>query len=299
MNHRQFDLYLSFVKVAEHGSFTRAAADLAVTQPALTARIQRLESGLGFELFVRSTRQVTLSDRGKLLLVQAQNLVAELQRTIRLGTELRQGDEVVRIGMVGYGDDYMWRIVDHFRKRYPQISVRLESCPLRLQARHIESGDLDACFTICTGSLEHFEQLLLYRAPVGFLVPANSALAQRRTIHDDDLRRHQIAICDAEVHPETYAMLKGHLNALGIEPITVPDPSPNALVDFARRTGALTCISPDVSREHWTPNDFVFRLLDRCTPQADICLVRRRDVLPNSPVDMFWRVVRDCLANPR
>jgi hypothetical protein len=100
-------------------------------------------------------------------------------------------------------------------------------------------------------------------------------------------------------HPSRWAAITSIAAMIGCSGHTLLEWVKKAEVNSGKRAGVPTCISPDVSREHWTPNDFVFRLLDRCTPQADICLVRRRDVLPNSPVDMFWRVVRDCLANPR
>ena len=55
----------SFVAVADHGSFTAAAAVLGVTPPSLTTTIRQFEDVTGAALFDRTTRQVTLTDAGE------------------------------------------------------------------------------------------------------------------------------------------------------------------------------------------------------------------------------------------
>lgn len=54
-----------FLAVAEHGSFTRAASALHVSQPALSQQIRQLEESLGVPLFDRSGRTIRLTDAGK------------------------------------------------------------------------------------------------------------------------------------------------------------------------------------------------------------------------------------------
>ena len=65
-----------FVAAAEELNFTRAAARLYVAQQALSREIQRLEARLGVKLFVRTTRRVSLTPEGQLLLERARDLVA-------------------------------------------------------------------------------------------------------------------------------------------------------------------------------------------------------------------------------
>ena len=60
-----------FIAVAEHGGFTRAAAILHVSQPALSQQIRQLEETLGVRLFDRSGRNTCLTDAGKVWLIYA------------------------------------------------------------------------------------------------------------------------------------------------------------------------------------------------------------------------------------
>ncbi len=67
------------VAVAEYGSFTRAAEAVHVAQPAISQQIRKLEDELGLALVQRTTRRVSLTDAGELLVVRARRIMAELE----------------------------------------------------------------------------------------------------------------------------------------------------------------------------------------------------------------------------
>jgi LysR family transcriptional regulator, nitrogen assimilation regulatory protein len=75
-----------FVRIAELGSITRAAAHLHVAQPALTRHVQRLEDELEVALFTRANRGVQLTESGQKLLESAQRILRDLERA---GDEIR------------------------------------------------------------------------------------------------------------------------------------------------------------------------------------------------------------------
>ena len=66
----------TFVAVAEHGTVSKAAAVLNITQPALSRQISALEHDFGFELFERSGRCLVLTPRGEQLLGSCRSLLA-------------------------------------------------------------------------------------------------------------------------------------------------------------------------------------------------------------------------------
>lgn len=75
-----------FVRIAELGSITRAAAHLRVAQPALSRHVQRLEEELGARLFTRANRGVRLTEAGNKLLENALRILREVERA---GDEIR------------------------------------------------------------------------------------------------------------------------------------------------------------------------------------------------------------------
>jgi LysR family transcriptional regulator, nitrogen assimilation regulatory protein len=78
-----------FVRIAEFGSITRAAAHLRLAQPALTRHVQRLEEELGVALLTRANRGVRLTEAGQKLLDSAARILREVERT---GDEIRAQD---------------------------------------------------------------------------------------------------------------------------------------------------------------------------------------------------------------
>src|SRR5690554_8233443 len=70
----------AFIAVVEAGSFSAAADSLHLTQPAVTKRIQGLESQLGTPLFDRFQRRIVLTEAGRLLLPHAQAALQQLGR---------------------------------------------------------------------------------------------------------------------------------------------------------------------------------------------------------------------------
>src|SRR3546814_17438408 len=69
------DRLIRFSVVAEEMSFSKAARRLNVDQPWLSRQIQQLEAQMGFPLFVRSTRRVSLTDEGEALFASAQDQI--------------------------------------------------------------------------------------------------------------------------------------------------------------------------------------------------------------------------------
>ena len=115
----------AFVQVAAHRSFSRAAEDLQLTQPSITARIQSLERELGEELFERGGRGVRLTDAGLAFLEYAERLLQTLQegrdaveevRNVQLGS-LRLGSALTISTYV------LPKILHIFRQRYEGVDV--------------------------------------------------------------------------------------------------------------------------------------------------------------------------------
>ena len=90
-----------FIAVAEYGGFTRAAAILHVSQPALSQQIRQLEETLGVRLFDRSGRNTCLTDAGKVWLIYARRALRELaegQRALHDVDDLQRG--TLRVAMM-------------------------------------------------------------------------------------------------------------------------------------------------------------------------------------------------------
>lgn len=89
MARRNLNDLLSFVTVAREGSFTRAAAQLGVTQPALSQAISGLEERMQIRLLTRTTRSVSPTAAGERLLQSVGHRIGEIEAELDMLTELR------------------------------------------------------------------------------------------------------------------------------------------------------------------------------------------------------------------
>lgn len=118
-----------FDAVVRYGGFTRAAQQLLVAQPAISAQVQRLETELGTPLLARTTRRVTLTHAGELFLPRVRRVLAELDSA---RVELDELSAVVR-GRVRIGATPLLgpltlpEVLAGFRRRYPGVTLTLRS----------------------------------------------------------------------------------------------------------------------------------------------------------------------------
>jgi DNA-binding transcriptional LysR family regulator len=131
------ELLKAFVAVADHRSFTRAAATLNRTQSAVSMQIKRLEDRLGVELFNRTKANVDLSAAGEGLLGYARRILTLNEEAVGRLAE-RKVEGVVRLGVMDdYGTFIVPPLLASFLAGYPRIHIEMEtgltsSMPARL-----------------------------------------------------------------------------------------------------------------------------------------------------------------------
>ena len=126
MQHNFNDL-LAFVAVAREGSFTRAAAQLGVSQSALSHTIRSLEARLGIRLLTRTTRSVSATDAGQRLLASVAPRFDEILAEVAALSELRDKPAgTVRISAAEHAaDTVIWPRLERFLPSYPDIHVEV------------------------------------------------------------------------------------------------------------------------------------------------------------------------------
>ncbi|MGQ8821399.1 LysR family transcriptional regulator [Bibersteinia trehalosi] len=120
------DLY-AFLTVAEQRSFSRAAEKLGVSSPALSKTIRLLEERLGLQLFVRTTRQVSLTQAGQQLFHTAQQSFNKLDHELDLLAHYRNAPSgLVRINAaLQVIENILVPKLAHFDQQYPDIQLEL------------------------------------------------------------------------------------------------------------------------------------------------------------------------------
>jgi DNA-binding transcriptional LysR family regulator len=133
-----------FLAVAHERSFSRAAAKVHRTQPAVSQAVRRLEADLGEELIDRSSKSGTLTEAGKVLQNYGQRLIRlaeETESVMRDLRDLRRGR--VLIGANEAAVHTLLPLMGRFRQRHPQIAIDVRRVPARQIAVEVQQGSLD------------------------------------------------------------------------------------------------------------------------------------------------------------
>ena len=139
-----------FLAAAEHGSFTAAARALYVAQPSLSEQVRQLEAELGVDLFARVGRGILLTEAGRAFRPEAERVldgVGRARDAVRDVRELRGG--TLSFGMYGTASGFLLAdLVGDFRKRYPDVRLRLVGQNSSRVADAVRAGRLEAALVV-------------------------------------------------------------------------------------------------------------------------------------------------------
>jgi DNA-binding transcriptional LysR family regulator len=124
--YRQLECFLA---VARLGNLSRAAAEMFLTQPTLTARLKALEEEVGDQLFVRTSRGMRLTEAGKEFVPYAERCVGSFEEGRRHLAELREasGGRLVLGASPGVGTYALPGLLERFAAAYPKVSVSVRT----------------------------------------------------------------------------------------------------------------------------------------------------------------------------
>ncbi len=133
----------TFAAVVDHGSFSAAARDMGLSQPAVTMQIQSLEADLGVTLLDRRYRKVELTEAGRTLLKTARRVVHELDETRSEIERLSDtvGGHIDLAASTTPGAYILPRLLGPFLRRYPEVTVSLRVYDTADVVSRVEAGD--------------------------------------------------------------------------------------------------------------------------------------------------------------
>lgn len=179
-----------FLAVCETLSFSGAADRIGIAQPALSRAIRQLEEQLGYRLFERSTRRVSLTPAGEVLQRGAGDALRRLGQAVSQSTKTAQG--LSGTLMIGYSTfataGPMSDLIIAFRQRYPEARVGLRLLASSEQLSALAENSIDLGFMMSNVVTAAQDSLPISREPLVALVPDSHALAGRRSITLEDLK---------------------------------------------------------------------------------------------------------------
>ena len=192
-----------FLRVCELHSFTRAAEDLYISQPALSRRILALEDELGVKLLDRANGGLQLTEGGKLFYSDARKLInveVALKRKMEKHRDGFYGE--VRIGYSSYCFMEPLMFAAHMlRETYPNIEPDFQSMSPRYAIYSYLHGQIDIAY-LCRGDIPQTNDSVIEviaKAQPVILIPKGHKLWDRKCVTCSDLVGEQFAISKTKI----------------------------------------------------------------------------------------------------
>lgn len=170
MNLKQLE---AFVQVSESGSFSKAAKELFLTQPTISAHISSLEKELNVRLFIRNTKEVSLSDDGKDLYRYAKQ-ITDLEKAIeeRFYMDSDDGKHVITIAASTIPAQYLLpKVLMCYRERYPKEQIKIMETDSSEVVTQVVDHMVDVGFTGTVLEKKHCKYMPFYKDELAVITP--------------------------------------------------------------------------------------------------------------------------------
>jgi DNA-binding transcriptional LysR family regulator len=215
------DLLVGFESAARHLSFTRAAAELFLTQSAVSRQIQALEEFVGMALFERRHKALALTEAGTAYYRTVAPILEQLRDATRKLRETRTGHVLTVTTTVSFASTWLVPRLARFRKLHPRIDVRIKATH---EVVDLEREGIDLAIRDCPANNAPAGAVYLvgdHLAPMCSPAYASEARAARRPLaRPQDLRHHVLLQLHDPGGRWPWLAWATWLEAMGVEEMT-------------------------------------------------------------------------------
>jgi DNA-binding transcriptional LysR family regulator len=271
----------SFLAVAEHLHFRRAAETIHLSEPALSVQIRTLEEEIGVQLFVRDRRRTSLTPAGQVFLEEAREMVVRSERALGRARRAALGHVgILRVGFVSTAAALLIPpLVMRFRELYPDVELDLRNVLTADQVVQLSDGRLDVgLLRLPITAQEQIETTVLHREPFVLLLPASHPLARKRPLRLQHLADANFVMYARKQAPAFHDRILGILNGAEFSPHVVQEASEmHTLVSLVAAGLGVALAPSSVQLLHHLPGVVVRKLPKRLPPSEIALAVRKHD----------------------
>lgn len=178
--------------------FAKAAEYCRVTQPTLSAMIQKLEEELDTKIFDRSQQPVCPTPIGVHIIEQAQNVLVQANRIKNIIEEEKHSlCGIFKLGILPTIAPYLLpRFFPQLMKKYPQLDIRVVEMKTNDIKKALQTGDIDAGIVASLAGMEEFQQTPLFYEQFYAYIARENRLFSNEVIRTADLTGEQLWLLD-------------------------------------------------------------------------------------------------------
>jgi LysR family transcriptional regulator, hydrogen peroxide-inducible genes activator len=187
------------VAVDEERSFHRAAERCFVSQPTLSGQLKKLEERLGVQLIERTTRQMVMTDVGRVVVAQARQVLAEAREVEQIAATFH--DPMVgelQLGLIPTVAPYLLPLImSSIKKGFPDLKLWLHEQQTAVLLERLRKAELDLLIlALPVAGTEDFVEEELFREPFWLALPKSDPLAKSNEAHLEDIDKRELMLLE-------------------------------------------------------------------------------------------------------
>ena len=296
MNLKQLE---AFVHVAEGGSFSKAAKELFLTQPTVSAHISSLEKELNVRLFIRNTKEVNLSDDGRELYKYAKQMI-DLQKKIeeRFSAKKEAGKHCISIAASTIPAQYLLpRVLMRFNEKFPDEQLKIIETDSGEVLTMVVDHMVDIGFTGTVLEKKHCKYLPFYKDELVIITPVTEKyLSLQETAENISWRKDEACIMREEGSGTRKEAEKQLQNAgIAVESLNVIASIGNqeAIKKSVRQGMGISVMSHLATEDEVEAGKLLVFPIPGATEGRDINLVYNKNYELSRSAERFIRVVKE------
>jgi DNA-binding transcriptional LysR family regulator len=289
---RQFEAFLAIVDL---NGIAAAAERLGLSSSAVSQLLAELERELGFRLFDRTTRRVSLSTAGRDFLPSAESVLRHLRAAEQTASDIRnRAAGIVRVGapLVLASTAIPYAIAGYAEQK-PKVVVRVVDTDVEQLVERVASGDVDLAIGPDRATGDRVRREAVFRSPWVLWCADDHPLARRRRLRWADLRGTPIIATGRDHEASVAQMLADQPSDARIAPVEVVDNVTTAFGLAAQRL-AVT-LAPAYVKPLAQTYGLVMRRVVGPETIRDVCIYRPVDRALSPPADGFAEFLATCL----
>lgn len=278
-----------FVTVCKYQNLTKAARELSISQPGISASIRELETECGFALFERRPNSIALTDQGENFLREAEYMLRSYHKLQKNSKLIAEEKTILRVGVAPMGTSAVFpRLRKDFLASHPNITLEVTEDSTESLYQKIDTGELD--FALCVSIAlpdESYRYVTVGHSRLLFCVNQKNPLT-REGIHSI----RQIGKVPLVMLPDYYSQTK-YLKRLFREANCTPNviqytSQVFTIFQHIRENAAAGFLSEDIARQDKELVSFALQEIEN----ASITMIRKKDAKTFPAVETFIHYLR-------
>lgn len=260
-----------FLKVAELENFTRAAAQVNLSQPALSRSIARLEEVLGQPLFDRQSRKVVLNDAGQLLLHHARNILMLVDDAKAEICDDGQSGKVRVAAIPTVAPYFLPGCLQSYHQQFPRAQVIVQEDTTDNLLKKIADGEVDIAIAALPIVAKHVEVEPLFEEELLLVTSNDHPLAHKKAIRSTDIEDLPFVLL-GEAHCLSNNVIT-FCRQKAFHPVSVERTSQLSMVQELVTLGHGVSLVPAMACARDVSNTRVYRSLTGQKPMRTIAMI--------------------------